>query len=127
MVTIKRACSDPSPSALRTWEMYCVRFPSSTKVSPHTAFSNSSLVTRRLGFCVRKSRTSKALAVRATGESARDRARFRESSANGPKRYKYSLDTNDSEFFIFFQRDLQDFSKPFAENTLQRGLASGEK
>ena len=37
-------------NALRKWEMYCVKFPSSTKVSPHTACSNSSLVTRRLGF-----------------------------------------------------------------------------
>src|ERR1700732_3716418 len=88
MVTIKRLSSELLPSALRKWEMYCVRFPSSTTVSPHTACSNSSLVTKRLGFCTRKRRTSKAFGVRERGESARDTSRFRESSANWPKLYK---------------------------------------
>src|ERR1700730_11470317 len=88
MVTIKRVSSELSPSALRKWEMYCVRFPSSTKVLPHTACSNSSLVTRRLGFRTRKSRTSKALGVRETGESTRDSVRLPGSSTNCPKRYK---------------------------------------
>src|SRR6266852_6484109 len=106
MVTIKRVSSELSPSALRKWEMYCVRFPSSTKVSPHTACSNSSLLTKRLGFCTRKRRTSKALGVSETGESARDTVRFRESSANWPKRYRVFTRRSlyrDSEPFIFFQ------------------------
>src|SRR5271169_6644772 len=111
MVTIKRASSELSPSALRKCEMYCVRFPSSTKVSPHTACSNSSLVTKRFGFCTRKRRTSKALGVRETGEFARDTVRFRESNANWPKRYRLSTGRGlygDSEFFIFFQGFLKD-------------------
>src|SRR5216684_864297 len=111
MVTIKRVSSELSPSALRKWEMYFVRFPSSTKVSPHTACSNSSLVTRRLGFCTRKRRTSNALGVRETGESARDTVRLRESSANWPKRYRLFTGRSlygDSESFIFFQSFLKD-------------------
>src|ERR1700675_552996 len=88
MVTIKRASSGLSPRAFRKCEMYCVRFPSSTNVSPHTACSSSSLVTKRLGFCTRKVRTSNALGVRKTGESALDKVRLRESSRNCPKWYK---------------------------------------
>src|ERR1700693_1190391 len=95
MVTIKRVSSELSASALRKWEMYCVRFPSSTNVSPHTACSNSSLVTRRLGFWTRKSRTSKALGVRETGESARDSVRLPGSSTNCPKRYKLLIETGE--------------------------------
>jgi len=45
--------------------------PLPRRLSPHTACSNSSLLTKRLGFCTRKRRTSKALGVRETGESAR--------------------------------------------------------
>src|SRR5258708_29186499 len=92
MVTIKRVSSELSPRALRKWEMYCVRFPSSTKVLPDTACSNSSLETRRLEFCTRKSRTSKALGVRETGESARDSVRLPGSSTNCPKRYKLLIE-----------------------------------
>src|ERR1700745_3315730 len=50
IVTIHWVSSALSPSALRRCEMYCVIFPASTKVSCHTACSNSSLLTRRLGF-----------------------------------------------------------------------------
>src|SRR5271169_499168 len=120
MVTIKRASSELSPSALRKCEMYCVRFPSSTKVSPHTACSNSSLVTKRLGFCTRKRRTSNALGVRETGESARHSARLSGSRTNCPKRYKLFVGislSRDSEFFIFFQRFLKDFRTLRLENT----------
>src|ERR1700684_3879924 len=119
MVTIKRVSSGLSPRALRKWETYCVKFPSSTKVSPHTACSNSSFVTKRLGFCTKKRRTSKALGVRETGESARDTVRFRESNTNCPKRYKSFTESSlygDSEFFIFFQSCLKDFPKPPLEN-----------
>src|SRR5580658_1450114 len=91
MVTINRRSSELSPSALRKCEMYCARFPSSTKVSPQTARSNSSLLTRRFGFLTKNCRTSKALGVRGTGESSRDRVRFWESSTNRAKRYNEPL------------------------------------
>src|SRR5271168_3479075 len=120
MVTIKRVSSELSPSALRKWEMYCVRFPSSTNVSPHTACSNSSLVTRRLGFCTRKSRTSKALGVSETGESARDSVRLPGSSSNCPKWYKLltgrSL-SGHSGFYILFQSFLKDLAKVWSAET----------
>src|SRR5262245_17102953 len=67
--------------------MYCVKFPSSTNLSLHTACSNSSFVTRRLGFWTRKSRTSNALGESGTGDPERERVRRRESTTNGPKRY----------------------------------------
>src|SRR5271154_6183202 len=111
MVTIKRVSSELSPRPLRKWEMYCVRLPSSTKVSPHTACSNSSLLAKRLGFCTRKRRTSKALGVRGIGDSARDTVRFRESSTNCPKRYRLFTGRSlygDTEFFIIFQDFLED-------------------
>src|SRR5262249_29030882 len=67
--------------------MYCVKFPSSTNLSLHTACSNSSFVTGRLGFRTRKRRTSNAFGERGTGAPERERVRRRESTTNGPKRY----------------------------------------
>src|ERR1700675_1524085 len=130
MVTINRASPELATSALRKCEMYCVRFPSSTKVSPHTACNNSSLVTKRLGFCTRKSRTSKALGVRETGESARDTVRFWESSANWPKRYRLFTGKSlygDSGFFIFFQSLLKDFPRRLLENVPRGFKSCGER
>src|SRR4029077_11671450 len=107
MVTIKRVSSELSPRALRTFEMLCVKLPSSTKASPHTASSSSSLVTKRLGFWARKIRTCIALGLRKTGEYARDRVLFAGSSTNCPKRYKLLIGTRlaytHSELFIFFE------------------------
>src|SRR5712675_2327429 len=129
MVTIKPVSSfEASLRALRRWETYRDRFPSSTKVSPHTACSNSSLVTGRLGCRARKSRTSYAFAVRETGESRKDSVRFRESSANWPKRYKPSVSIDSrpssSDFFRVTGRTSQD---PSLENTPQRGFVHANK
>src|SRR6202030_265850 len=104
MVTINRVSSGLSPRAFRKCEMYCARFPSSTNVSPHTACSNSSFVTRRLGFCAKKSRTSKAFGVSGTGESARESVRFRESRENRPKLYKWLMAGHLGRVFKVFHR-----------------------
>src|SRR5580704_13891229 len=114
MVTIKRVSSELSPSALRKWEMYCFRFPSSTNVPPQTACSNSSLVIRRLGFCTSRRRTSKAFGVRETGKPVRDRVRLDVSSRNSPKQYKWLMGAwlahRDIQSFLpFFRSLLKDF------------------
>src|SRR4029077_3380616 len=83
---------------------------------------NSSLVTRRLGCCVRNNRTSKALAVRGTDEPARESVRFPGSNVNGPKRY--------SEFFIRSSARPVDLLQErriawVAVQTLQQGINAG--